>query len=366
MRLDRPFIQLPIRIDPAQLVVEVAALPASAWRPHPEGAPGNSAVPLVCHRGDPDDERALPPMAASPRLAELPGVRAAMAALRAPIGRSRLMRVDSRGRLGTHVDTNRYWQEHLRVHIPVVTDPSVRFTCDGEDVHMAAGEVWVFDTWREHGVDNPAGHDRIHLVIDTVGSAELWRAIAVGSEKVEAADMSSRPSRSSADQLRFEVNSGSPLATPWQQEVLGVRLLGDVLESAAPDADRQRTAVAIRGFLADWRAEWFASDRSDRVSARFLEIGQQLRERLADANVVLANGVTIGRAAEQLLLAATVDPQRPAVDVTPRASPGRRIERPIFIVSPPRSGSALLFEALSRASGLYTIGGESHLVIESI
>jgi uncharacterized protein (TIGR03032 family) len=364
MRLDRPFIQLPIRVDPAPLVAEVAALPSEAWRPHPEGAPGNSAVPLVCHDGDPDDERALAPMAASPLLADLPDVRAAMAVLRAPIGRSRLMRVASRGRLGSHVDTNRYWQEHLRVHIPVVTDPSVRFTCDDEEVHMAAGEVWVFDTWREHGVDNPAGHDRIHLVIDTVGSADLWQAITAGAQN--AAGFAGMTSPPSADSLRFEVNAGSPLATPWQQELLGGRLLRDVLDSAAPDTDRERAGVAIRGFLADWRAEWFAAAPPDRVGEQFLELGRRLRRQLADSTVVLANGVAIGRAVEQLLLVSTRPADLTASAGKRRASSVRRIERPIFIVSPPRSGSALLFEALSRAGGLFTIGGESHHAIESI
>lgn len=41
-------------------------------------------------------------------------------------------------------------------------------------------------------------------------------------------------------------------------------------------------------------------------------------------------------------------------------------DRPIFIVSTPRSGSTLLFETLLRAPDLYTIGGESHRLIESI
>jgi hypothetical protein len=43
-----------------------------------------------------------------------------------------------------------------------------------------------------------------------------------------------------------------------------------------------------------------------------------------------------------------------------------RIERPIFIVSNPRSGSTLLFETLAQAPDLYTVGGESHLLIEGI
>lgn len=41
-------------------------------------------------------------------------------------------------------------------------------------------------------------------------------------------------------------------------------------------------------------------------------------------------------------------------------------DRPVFIISPPRSGSTLLFETLARAPGIYTIGGESHALIESI
>lgn len=42
------------------------------------------------------------------------------------------------------------------------------------------------------------------------------------------------------------------------------------------------------------------------------------------------------------------------------------IDRPIFIVSTPRSGSTLLFETLARAPGLFTTGNESHRRIEGI
>nr|WP_265468739.1 hypothetical protein [Arenimonas daejeonensis] len=41
-------------------------------------------------------------------------------------------------------------------------------------------------------------------------------------------------------------------------------------------------------------------------------------------------------------------------------------DRPVFIVSPPRSGSTLLFETLLAAPGLYTIGDESHSLIEGV
>lgn len=41
-------------------------------------------------------------------------------------------------------------------------------------------------------------------------------------------------------------------------------------------------------------------------------------------------------------------------------------DRPVFIVSPPRSGSSLLFETLARSPDAFTTGGESHGLIEGI
>ena len=43
-----------------------------------------------------------------------------------------------------------------------------------------------------------------------------------------------------------------------------------------------------------------------------------------------------------------------------------RFDRPVIIVSPPRAGSTLLFETLAKAPDLFTIGRESHMLIESI
>ena len=52
---------------------------------------------------------------------------------------------------------------------------------------------------------------------------------------------------------------------------------------------------------------------------------------------------------------------RVAAQVTPQHSRNlQRFDRPIFIVSSPRSGTSLLFETLAQSPGLLTIGGESH------
>ena len=41
-------------------------------------------------------------------------------------------------------------------------------------------------------------------------------------------------------------------------------------------------------------------------------------------------------------------------------------KQPIIILSAPRSGSTLLFETLAKSDELWTIGGESHAVIEGM
>jgi hypothetical protein len=48
------------------------------------------------------------------------------------------------------------------------------------------------------------------------------------------------------------------------------------------------------------------------------------------------------------------------------ATAPEQFDRPVFIVSTPRSGSTLLFETLEKAPGLYTTGQESHWLIEDI
>lgn len=50
----------------------------------------------------------------------------------------------------------------------------------------------------------------------------------------------------------------------------------------------------------------------------------------------------------------------------PAAPVGARFERPIFIVSSPRAGSSLLFQTMAQAPEIFTIGGESHILIETI
>ena len=172
MRLTTPFLKLPVRFDPDALAAEVRGLPPSAWVPHPSGFAGNEAVRLVTSGGTATDEL-VGAMAPTGNLERCGYIRQIMAEIGGVWGQTRLMGLAAGREVPAHIDIHYYWRTHLRIHIPVITNPGVEFTCGDSTVHMAAGECWVFDTFLRHDVQNKGSEQRIHLVLDTVGGGRL-------------------------------------------------------------------------------------------------------------------------------------------------------------------------------------------------
>jgi len=170
MKLQARFIQLPVRFDADVLAREIATIREEDWMPHPAGYAGNDFLPLISVDGDPLHEGIQGAMRPTPFLdSSRPYLTEVLGAVGAVLGRTRLMRLSGQAEVSPHVDINYYWRDRMRVHVPIVTQPTVRFDCGDEHVHMAAGECWVFDTWTMHRVLNDAERSRVHLVIDTVG-----------------------------------------------------------------------------------------------------------------------------------------------------------------------------------------------------
>lgn len=173
MHLPRPFYQLPVLFDPSRLQAEVAALPDEAWVTHPDGVAGNSAARLITVDGAETDAH-HGHMLPTRWLKTMPYMRQVLAGFGVVWSRSRLMRLAPGVGVPLHADINHHWHKRVRLHVPVFTTPEVLFHCDGETVHMAAGEAWIFDNWRPHHVENPSNSTRIHLVADTTGTAAFW------------------------------------------------------------------------------------------------------------------------------------------------------------------------------------------------
>ena len=180
MKLHVPFIQLPLLFDADVLAQEIDALGESVWKPHPQGFAGNSMLPLMAVDGEPDNEAFGGRMQPTPHLQRCAYLQQLLASLGATVGRTRLMRLAGQAEVTRHADQGYYWTERVRVHVPIVTQPTVQFECDGQQINMAAGECWIFDTWRQHRVLNDAVQSRIHLVCDTVGGAGFWDMVTHG------------------------------------------------------------------------------------------------------------------------------------------------------------------------------------------
>lgn len=256
MKLPVPFIQLPLLFDAQALAAEIAALGEDCWRPHPQGYPGNSMLPLVAVDGDPADERFAGVMRPTPYLAHCPYLGQVMGSLGVVVGRSRLMRLSGHAEVTLHVDQGYYWAERMRVHVPIVTQPTVRFDCGDASVHMAAGECWIFDTWRKHRVLNDAEAARIHLVVDTVGGDRFSSLLGQG----RAHDMPWPPGRGPervmpggpAAPLAFECSNVPSVMTPWELNAHLGFLFADTLPHPQLEAVRLRTGQ----FSRSWRALW--------------------------------------------------------------------------------------------------------------
>jgi len=274
MKLQARFLQLPVLFDAALLAREIATIPESAWRPHPAGYAGNDFLPLVAVNGDPCDEGFTGAMEPTPHLsADRPYLSQTLASIGAVLGRTRLMRLSGQAEVSEHADVNYYWRERMRVHVPIITQPAVKFYCGDTVTHMAAGECWIFDTWSLHRVINDQTHARIHLVADTVGGEQMWQLMAQGRmpDRPAPQGWSPRMVAPSNDRRRVEFEAlNVPLVmSPWEvREHIGF-LLGELTPNQPLAGDVAR--VASR-FAHAWRAVWSAHGESETGWARYQQL----------------------------------------------------------------------------------------------
>jgi hypothetical protein len=179
------------------------------------------------------------------------------------IGRSRLMRLDAGCEVSEHSDINYHWYNRVRIHVPVITWPEVRFYCKDKAVHMAAGEAWIFDSWQMHRVVNPTSGRRIHLVIDTSGSPAFWDMVAHGRtvQELEAAGKIEERyvsyDKTAKVNILTERYNAPVVMAPGELDALLLDLLADV--TAMPGMAQQAVAALaalVHEFRRGWRMVW--------------------------------------------------------------------------------------------------------------
>jgi len=291
MRIDRPFLKLPRQFDARALAAEVNALPASAWVAHPTNYEANDAVLLVTPGGERVHSFAGP-MAATEHLKRCPYMMEVMAELRGPWGRSRLMGLEPGGRVPMHIDTNYHWRTHVRIHIPLLTNPDVKFTCGGETVHMGPGECWTFDSFLPHTVANDGTTKRVHLVLDTVGSGPLWDLVEQAKAAPDATPKEHKPGDSAGRELRFEQHNVPKIMSPWEMRCH----IDYVREQIPPSPVVAQVFAELDRFATAWAGAWAQYETSaDGIPAynQLIVEAQQGLKRIGGGQLQISNGLPL-------------------------------------------------------------------------
>ena len=290
MRLPQRFYRLPVRFDVARLRSEVEALPRDAWMPHPTGEPGNSAVRLITVDGG-ENDRLNGPMRMTANLERSPYMRQVLASFGVVWSRSRLLRLAPGAGVAPHSDIHYHWFFRVRMHVPIIALPQVRFMCDGESVHMAPGEAWLFDNWRTHAVQNPTASERIHLVADTSGSAAFWELAARGQEA--NAHVEDRPYHAAKfDTPLCEQVLSPTVMPPSEMELLILDMRSELVVDADTAEHRARLAryhALLLGLARDWRQlyQLYGEDPKGREAYTKLRDGVRERSQAMSSGLVM-------------------------------------------------------------------------------
>jgi Aspartyl/Asparaginyl beta-hydroxylase/SEC-C motif len=298
MKLTHEFYKLPLTFDVDRLRKELSAFPESAWQAHPSDYKGNLAIPLISVNGEINDDFAGP-MQQTAQLKQSPYMQQVIAAFKSVCSRSRLMRLEGKHDVPEHSDINYHWWSRVRIHVPIVTTPDVIFHCGDQQVHMAPGEAWIFDSWKMHRVVNPSGKTRVHLVIDTAGSPEFWRMVE-SAEVVSSHPLAGHGTE--AEQVHFQASKKVKIRTErfnvpavmsaGEIDAMVEGLIQDVRSVAQNDVESvaQYTDI-LNTFRFAWRSIWsvHGTEKAGRLDYEMLI--NKIREQVLslDSRLLLSN-----------------------------------------------------------------------------
>ena len=79
------------------------------------------------------------------------------------------------GKIKPHVDSHPSFHRGHRIHVPVTTNPRVRFMIDGRPHQLQVGQAYEINNQKNHSVMNKGKEDRITFIFDYMSPQELGR-----------------------------------------------------------------------------------------------------------------------------------------------------------------------------------------------
>lgn len=178
MKTDR--FRFPMFFDVQRLKADLARLHTSDWIDHfvKSNYDGDwSVIPL---RGQKNATHPVMQIYSNPSctefadtafLGETPYFSEVLASFQCPLQCVRLMKLSAGSLIKEHCDHALSIEDHVvRMHIPIQTNPEVRFVLNGQRVIMEEGELWYLRLSDPHSVENRGNSSRVHMVIDAEAS----------------------------------------------------------------------------------------------------------------------------------------------------------------------------------------------------
>lgn len=80
------------------------------------------------------------------------------------------------GKITPHVDRHPSFHHGHRIHVPVSTNPRVRFMIDGQPYQLKVGQAYEINNQLTHSVMNKGSEDRITFIFDYVPREQVARS----------------------------------------------------------------------------------------------------------------------------------------------------------------------------------------------
>ena len=74
----------------------------------------------------------------------------------------------SGGKITPHRDSHKSFHAGHRIHVPITTNPRVRFMIDGRPYQFEVGQAYEINNQKKHSVMNKGKEDRITFIFDYV------------------------------------------------------------------------------------------------------------------------------------------------------------------------------------------------------
>jgi hypothetical protein len=100
-------------------------------------------------------------------MTECPYIKSILDSFGTDILKVRIMKLIKGKKIATHID-NFKDDNIIRLHIPITTNPDVRFIVENDDQNLKEGNLYWVNVRKPHRVENKSKNDRVHLVFDLI------------------------------------------------------------------------------------------------------------------------------------------------------------------------------------------------------